>query len=53
VIANIVLDSSPLGLLLQKPGYNRTNLCRDWLVVATSNAKHLGLLVPARDWTEI
>jgi predicted nucleic acid-binding protein len=33
---HIMLDSSPLGVLLQKPGYPQRDRCRDWVV------RHLG-----------
>lgn len=60
----IVLDSTPLGLLFQKPGYPKADDCRcaqvlaagiapTDFVVATSNVSHLSLFVPAEPWRRI
>ena len=31
MIRTIVLDSPPLGLLFQRPGFRKADECRDWL----------------------
>lgn len=49
----ILLDSGPLGLITNPKASPVATLNRPDVVVATTNARHLSLYVPAQLWTDI